>query len=90
MSKKGKRYGHSSYKLIGGKLHQGHAMPDNSDTYTLRLLRDDDDDAAIKVHDPSAGEFWLPRSKIEYKPSKITGHIEVEIPDWLAIEKRLI
>jgi hypothetical protein len=58
--------------------------------YSLTFIHETD--AAILVRDGLAGEFWLPKSQIEYDdeyPLSPEEEIDVEIPDWLAIEKGL-
>lgn len=45
-------------------------------------------DSAIKCRDVKK-EFWLPKSQVEYVELK-GGVVEVQIPEWLAIEKGIL
>lgn len=46
---------------------------------------------AIVVRDPEGREVMLPKSEIEYDEDAESGDvIEVEMPEWLAIERGLV
>jgi len=65
----------------------------DSDTYELVYIRDTEKAIAVKrttEEDDDDDLIWLPKSQIDYDEDCAKGEIiEVEIPDWLAIEKDL-
>lgn len=59
------------------------------ETYSLYFIKKTDD--AIFVHDGDKNQFWLPFSLINFNIDltnlDLNDNCELDIPDWLAIEK---
>ncbi len=62
-----------------------------SDLVDLTLQLHADTSRAILVSDDGDSEsgVWLPKSQIEFE-TKAGGIVEVTMPEWLAIERRLV
>ncbi len=60
---------------------------------TVTIVDDDDSRLAILVDHGSDSDVWIPRSQIKDQtedPYQEGDTLEIEIPEWLALEKGMI
>ena len=62
-----------------------------SDLIDLSLYKVAETDSALCVRDFDGPKVWLPKSQIEFRGDDLrTTVVIVTLPEWLAIEKKLI
>lgn len=65
-------------------------MKDDMEVYEFIFVRESDKAIGVCKEGEEGRLIWLPKSQIDYEEKPQRGEvIEVEVPDWLAIEKDL-